>query len=204
MSARLLDYSMTKGGIHAFTRSLATHLVPRGIRVNAVAPAPNALYLQRLCAYRTGSLEGPRRERKVSMLHLIGKQFEIVRDAVEFPIVMRNLHFFEDRVHVAVVLKPRILISDEHRNRNGAPDFRGIGAGQGPGVLRPEDFRITVEHFDVARSAASDVPSGRRNPPAKATMELNRSGYLSPSLIQPNPPIDIPWIDRPSREAMVR
>jgi len=34
----LLDYSMTKGGIHAFTRSLATHLVPKGIRVNAVAP----------------------------------------------------------------------------------------------------------------------------------------------------------------------
>jgi NAD(P)-dependent dehydrogenase (short-subunit alcohol dehydrogenase family) len=39
-SANLLDYSMTKGGIHAFTRSLATHLVPRGIRVNAVAPGP--------------------------------------------------------------------------------------------------------------------------------------------------------------------
>ncbi len=36
----LLDYSMTKGGIHAFTRSLATHLVPRGIRMNAVAPGP--------------------------------------------------------------------------------------------------------------------------------------------------------------------
>ncbi len=36
----LLDYSMTKGSIHAFTRSLATHLVPRGIRVNAVAPGP--------------------------------------------------------------------------------------------------------------------------------------------------------------------
>ena len=33
----LLDYSMTKGAIHAFTRSLATHLVDRGIRVNAVA-----------------------------------------------------------------------------------------------------------------------------------------------------------------------
>ncbi len=39
-SSNLLDYSMTKGGIHAFTRSLATHLVPRGIRVNAVAPGP--------------------------------------------------------------------------------------------------------------------------------------------------------------------
>jgi len=37
---RLLDYSMTKGGIHAFTRSLATHLVKKGIRVNAVAPGP--------------------------------------------------------------------------------------------------------------------------------------------------------------------
>jgi NAD(P)-dependent dehydrogenase (short-subunit alcohol dehydrogenase family) len=39
-SKALLDYSMTKGGIHAFTRSLATHLIPRGIRVNAVAPGP--------------------------------------------------------------------------------------------------------------------------------------------------------------------
>jgi NAD(P)-dependent dehydrogenase (short-subunit alcohol dehydrogenase family) len=36
----LLDYSTTKGGIHAFTRSLSTHLAPRGIRVNAVAPGP--------------------------------------------------------------------------------------------------------------------------------------------------------------------
>ena len=39
-SSNLLDYSMTKGGIHAFVRSLATHLVPKGIRVNAVAPGP--------------------------------------------------------------------------------------------------------------------------------------------------------------------
>jgi NAD(P)-dependent dehydrogenase (short-subunit alcohol dehydrogenase family) len=39
-SKDLLDYSMTKGGIHAFTRALAAQLVPRGIRVNAVAPGP--------------------------------------------------------------------------------------------------------------------------------------------------------------------
>ncbi len=39
-SGELLDYSMTKGGIHAFTRSLASHLIRRGIRVNAVAPGP--------------------------------------------------------------------------------------------------------------------------------------------------------------------
>ena len=39
-SKHLLDYSMTKGGIHAFTRSLDAHLVDRGIRVNAVAPGP--------------------------------------------------------------------------------------------------------------------------------------------------------------------
>jgi NAD(P)-dependent dehydrogenase (short-subunit alcohol dehydrogenase family) len=36
----LLDYSMTKGAIHAFTRSLGTHLLAKGIRVNAVAPGP--------------------------------------------------------------------------------------------------------------------------------------------------------------------
>jgi NAD(P)-dependent dehydrogenase (short-subunit alcohol dehydrogenase family) len=36
----LLDYSMTKGGIHAFTRSLSTNLIGRGIRVNCVAPGP--------------------------------------------------------------------------------------------------------------------------------------------------------------------
>jgi NAD(P)-dependent dehydrogenase (short-subunit alcohol dehydrogenase family) len=39
-SSNLLDYSMTKGGIHAFVRSLATHLIDKGIRVNAVAPGP--------------------------------------------------------------------------------------------------------------------------------------------------------------------
>lgn len=37
---KLLDYSMTKGGIHAFVRSLATHLIDKGIRVNAVSPGP--------------------------------------------------------------------------------------------------------------------------------------------------------------------
>ncbi|MDQ3556465.1 MAG: SDR family oxidoreductase [Gemmatimonadota bacterium] len=36
----LLDYSATKGAIHAFTRALATNVADRGIRVNAVAPGP--------------------------------------------------------------------------------------------------------------------------------------------------------------------
>ena len=36
----LLDYSATKGAIHAFTLSLASNLLGRGIRVNAVAPGP--------------------------------------------------------------------------------------------------------------------------------------------------------------------
>ena len=39
-SKALLDYSMTRGGIHAFTRSLAGSLMERGIRVNAIAPGP--------------------------------------------------------------------------------------------------------------------------------------------------------------------
>ena len=40
VSKNLLDYPMTKGGIHALVRSLATHLIDKGIRVNAVAPGP--------------------------------------------------------------------------------------------------------------------------------------------------------------------
>lgn len=39
-SPALLDYSATKGAIHAMTRSLAGALVSRGIRVNCVAPGP--------------------------------------------------------------------------------------------------------------------------------------------------------------------
>ncbi len=39
-SKALLDYSATKGAIHAFTKSLAQNLVERGIRVNGVAPGP--------------------------------------------------------------------------------------------------------------------------------------------------------------------
>jgi NAD(P)-dependent dehydrogenase (short-subunit alcohol dehydrogenase family) len=36
----LLDYSATKGAIHAFTKSLAQSLVDKGIRVNCVSPGP--------------------------------------------------------------------------------------------------------------------------------------------------------------------
>jgi NAD(P)-dependent dehydrogenase (short-subunit alcohol dehydrogenase family) len=39
-SKELLDYSSTKGAIHAFTKSLAQNLVERKIRVNCVAPGP--------------------------------------------------------------------------------------------------------------------------------------------------------------------
>jgi NAD(P)-dependent dehydrogenase (short-subunit alcohol dehydrogenase family) len=39
-SKHLLDYSATKGAIHAFTRALASNLVEKGVRVNAVAPGP--------------------------------------------------------------------------------------------------------------------------------------------------------------------
>ena len=39
-SKELLDYSATKGAIHAFTKSLAQNLVEKRIRVNCVSPGP--------------------------------------------------------------------------------------------------------------------------------------------------------------------
>lgn len=36
----LFGYAETKGAIHTFTKSLATSLIERGIRVNCVAPGP--------------------------------------------------------------------------------------------------------------------------------------------------------------------
>jgi NAD(P)-dependent dehydrogenase (short-subunit alcohol dehydrogenase family) len=39
-SGHLLDYAATKGAIHTFTKSLASQLLERGIRVNCVAPGP--------------------------------------------------------------------------------------------------------------------------------------------------------------------
>jgi NAD(P)-dependent dehydrogenase (short-subunit alcohol dehydrogenase family) len=39
-SKELLDYSSTKGAIHAFTKSLAQNLLEKRIRVNCVAPGP--------------------------------------------------------------------------------------------------------------------------------------------------------------------
>jgi NAD(P)-dependent dehydrogenase (short-subunit alcohol dehydrogenase family) len=36
----MVDYAATKGAIVSFTRSLAQNLMPKGIRVNAVAPGP--------------------------------------------------------------------------------------------------------------------------------------------------------------------
>ena len=39
-SKQLPDYSATKGAINAFTKTLAIDLLPRNIRVNAVAPGP--------------------------------------------------------------------------------------------------------------------------------------------------------------------
>lgn len=39
-SKELVDHSMTKGGIHAFTRAVSGNLLGKGIRVNCVAPGP--------------------------------------------------------------------------------------------------------------------------------------------------------------------
>ncbi|HMA03290.1 MAG: SDR family oxidoreductase [Gemmatimonas sp.] len=39
-SKEIIDYSSTKGAIHAFTKALAQNLVEKGIRVNCVAPGP--------------------------------------------------------------------------------------------------------------------------------------------------------------------
>ncbi|KAF8471892.1 oxidoreductase [Kalaharituber pfeilii] len=64
-SSSLIDYAATKGAITSFTRSLAQNLLPKGIRVNAVAPGPVHTPLQpasrpaeQMEAFGSGSMLG--------------------------------------------------------------------------------------------------------------------------------------------------
>jgi NAD(P)-dependent dehydrogenase (short-subunit alcohol dehydrogenase family) len=45
-SASMVDYSSTKGAAISLTKSLAQQLMPKGIRVNAIAPGPMHTPLQ--------------------------------------------------------------------------------------------------------------------------------------------------------------
>ncbi|KAF9555429.1 NAD(P)-binding protein [Agrocybe pediades] len=56
-SGSLVDYSSTKGAILTFTRSLATQLAPKGIRVNGVAPGPIITALQ-AATWDEGTMKG--------------------------------------------------------------------------------------------------------------------------------------------------
>ena len=53
-NSTIIDYSMTKGGIHALIRALSGSLLARGIRVNAVASGPAGGDRARLCLPRLG------------------------------------------------------------------------------------------------------------------------------------------------------
>ncbi len=56
-TASMIDYASTKGAIMSFTRSLASALLPKGIRVNAVAPGPVHTPLQP-ASRPAGQMEG--------------------------------------------------------------------------------------------------------------------------------------------------
>lgn len=55
-SKELLDYSSTKGSIHAFTKSMAQNLLDRKIRVNCVAPGLDAVEPERCTAGEGGAV----------------------------------------------------------------------------------------------------------------------------------------------------
>src|SRR5882724_3076261 len=94
--------------------------------------------------------KGPRGDFKVLRFHIRGEQLQIVSNAVELLVAVRDFELIEKRMHVSIAGQPRILVPDVDLDSQPSTDLVEVAAGPGFRMVFPKDLLVGMKHLRVA------------------------------------------------------